>query len=58
MAIELEKKDRQYFENRKRRYKRMLTFLILSLLIIAAFAIAFFYLSAKKHLLYRLYINW
>lgn len=55
MAIELEKKDRQYFENRKHRYKRMLTFLILSLLIIAAFAIAFF-IYQQKNIYYTDYI--
>ena len=55
MAIELEKKDKQYFENRKRRYKRMLTFLILTLLIIVAFVIAFF-IYQQKNIYYTDYI--
>ena len=54
MAIELEKKDKQYFENRKRRYKRMLTFLILTLLIIVAFVIAFLFIN--KNIYYTDYI--
>lgn len=48
MAIELEKKDAQYFASRKQRYKRMVAFLILALFFIAVAVITFFIYQQKN----------
>lgn len=55
MAIELEKKDAQYFASRKRRYKRMVAFLIFSLLIIVTVVITFI-IYQQKNIYYTDYI--
>lgn len=55
MAIELEKKDAQYFASRKRRHKRMVVFVIISILIIATVVISFF-IYQQKNIYYTDYI--